>query len=152
VREYQIDNLIEIGFALSSLGLMLWLVASAVRRSTERQHEIRLRLLEKANPEELTALLASADGREWLGRFLSGGMGGSELAGSTLQRPLILIGVGLYAALSALVVRFNGHEAVAVGGFLSIGWGLALLGARRWILRKQPGESSAKPPDRPLQP
>jgi hypothetical protein len=140
MQSYQIDNLIESAIALIVLGWLGWLIrlaALSLRRSEELRHELRLRLLERCSAAELVEVLGTVEGREWMGRFLSGGVDPAALDESTLQRAVALIGVGLACGVAAAVLRFPGARALAVGGSFAIAWGLAVLAARWWLQRRR---------------
>jgi hypothetical protein len=148
VPTYEIDNLIASGFALIVFAWLVSLIAAALRRSTERQHELRLRVLERCGPEDLHAVLQSREGREWLGRFVNGGLDSAELAGTTLQRGLTLVCVGMAAAIAAAMTHVAGGAALALGGLVAAGWGVALLAARWWLLRAAQRTPAAAEPAR----
>jgi hypothetical protein len=143
MQSYQIDNLIASAIGLIVLAWLGWLIRLAVhslRGSEQLRHELRLRLLERCNTPELVAVLGTAEGREWMGRFLSGSLDPMALDESSLQRAVALIGVGLACGAAAAVLRFPGVRALAVGASIAIAWGLALLIARWWLARRGRGK------------
>ena len=136
MHDYQIDNLVASAFSLLVLGWLTALAARLLQRAAERRHELRLRLLERCSTAELVDLLGTAEGREWLGRFLSGGAGAETLDESGLERAVVLIVVGLACGAAGALLHFQGARALALAGSLAVAWGLALLAARWWLARR----------------
>ena len=128
MRDYQIDALIAAAtsgaLVLLSLGaflLVLW-------RRMRDQQELRRALLARLSGEELSHLIASPEGREWLRAVLGGG--NDRRAG--LERAMTLLFGSAGCALAGAALHSRPSLALGMVGFAA---GLGQLATVLWLAR-----------------